>query len=231
LFDDIDIIKLIEKATEAIDYLSRDSKGAVGSLFKHPENKPIAKVVNFIERYGNYTVVNIDVCREPVKEGIQIMMNLMSGGVLSKRMKENGIPNIFHLFMNMTIMNFDTGDMVQFCIEKNDIVEIKSIKEINTMQCIHINLDKEIIFKDFINNAVVIHPKLCKSPFWVYDSATNNCQIFVLSLLEGNNLSTIEAIDFIDQDANQLLQGLGFAKDVSRKITDMAANVRQFIYG
>jgi hypothetical protein len=231
LLDNIDLNRLINKANEAADYLKRNPQGAISSVFKHPENKPIKEVAEFIVKYAKYNVVNIEVCREPVKEGVQIMMNLLSGGRLTDRMKEQGIPSIFHLFLNVTIMNFNTGDMVQFCIEKNDVVEIKPLRDKSNMQCKHVNLKNEITFGKFMNDAINIHPKLCKSPFWTYDASNNNCQIFVLSLLEGSDLATFEIIDFIDQDAEQMLQGLGFAKDVSRKLTDLAANFRQFIYG
>jgi hypothetical protein len=230
LINEKDIKRLTSKTEEAIDYLKRNPKDAIGSLFKTPENKPLPEVANFIMKYSNYTVVNIDVCKTPVVSTIKLLMNVLSGGELQSRMKEKNIPELFHLFMNITLLNFENGDMVQFRIEKDEVVKINKIRENQVANCLHVNLNKEIKFIDFINNAIKIHPQLCKSPFWIYDSAKANCQIFVQSFIYGNDLDTDELEIFINQNAEKLLEGLGLAKNVSRKITDLYANLKQFIY-
>lgn len=237
IFDDIkkllnekDIKRLVSKTEEAINYLKRNPKDAIGSLFKTPENKPLPEVANFIMKYSNYTVVNIDVCKTPVVSTVKLLMNVLSGGELQLRMEEKNIPDLFHLFMNITLLNFENGDMVQFRIEKDEVVKISKIKENQISDCLHVNLNKEIKFADFMNNAIIIHPKLCRSPFWIYDSAKGNCQIFVQSFIYGNNLDTDELEIFINQNAEQLLEGLGFAKNTSKTLTDLYANLKQFVY-
>lgn len=230
LINEKDIKRLTGKTEEAIDYLKRKPKDAIGSLFKTPENKPLPEVANFINKYTNYTVVNIDVCKTPVVSTVKLLMNILSGGELESRMKKRNIPDLFHLFMNITLLNFETGDMVQFRIEKDEVVKINKIRENEIANCLHVNLKKEITFRDFINNAINIHPQLCNSPFWIYDSAKGNCQLFVQSFIYGNDLDTDEMEIFVNQKADELLEGLGFAKNTSRKLTDLYANLKQFIY-
>jgi len=237
IFDDIkklinekDIQRLSSKTEQAIKYLKRNPKDAVSSLFKTPENKPLPEVANFIIKYGNYNVVNIDVCKTPVVSTVKLLMNVLSGGKLESRMKKRNIPDLFHLFMNITLLNFETGDMIQFRLEKDEVVKINNIRENQIADCLHVNLKKEIKFVDFINNAINIHPQLCNSPFWIYDSAKSNCQIFVQSFMYGNELDTDELEIFINQKAEELLEGLGFAKNTSRKLTDLYANLKQFVY-
>ena len=237
IFDDIkqllnekDIKRLTSKTEEAIDYLKRNPKGAISSIFKTPETKPLPKVSNFINKYSNYVVVNIDVCKKPVISTVKLLMNLLSAGRLESRMNEKNIPDLFHLFMNITLLNFANRDMVQFRLEKDEVVKISKLSENQVADCLHVNLNKEIKFSDFMNNAINIHPTLCKSPFWIYDSAKSNCQIFVQSFMYGNNLDTDELETFINQKAEELLEGLGLAKSTSRKLTDLYANLKQFVY-
>ena len=237
IFDDIkkllnekDIKRLASKTEEAIDYLKRNPKDAIGSLFKTPENKPLPEVANFIIKYSNYTVVNIDVCKTPVVSTVKLLMNVLSGGELQSRMEEKNIPDLFHLFMNITLLNFENGDMVQFRMEKDEVVKISNIRENEVSDCLHVNLKKEIKFGDFVNNAINIHPQICSSPFWIYDSAKGNCQIFVQSFIFGNDLDTNELDLFINQNAEELLEGLGLAKNTGRKMTDLYANLKQFVY-
>ncbi len=230
LVNEKDLKRLQNKTDEAIDYLKRDPKSAILSVFKTPENKPLPDIANFIVKYSNYIVVNIDVCKTPVVKTIKLLMNILSAGTLFERMKQTGIPDLFHLFMNITLLDFKTNDMVQFRIEKDEVVKIENIRQNQIADCLDVNLKKEIKFGDFINNAIKIHPELCSSPFWIYDSAKSNCQIFVQSFIYGNDLNTNELELFINQNAQKLLEGLGLAKDVSRKITDLYANLKQFVY-
>ena len=225
-----DIDRLILKTREAIEYLKRDPNAAIGSLFKLPENKPLPEVEYFISKYSNYTVVNIDICKTPVITTIRLLMNLLTFGELETRMQERNIPDLFHLFMNITLINFSTGDMVQFRIEKDEVVKISPIRENQIADCLHVNLNREITFKEFMTNAIIFHPEICNSPFWIYDSSKGNCQIFVQSFMYGNNLNTSDLEYFYNQNAQQLLENLGFAKEISKKITDFYANIIQFIY-
>lgn len=231
LLNNEDIQRLTKKTKNALSYLERDPKAAIGSLFKKPENKPLPEVANFIMKYANYYVVDISVCKTPVVETIKTLMNILSGGELSQRVKQKGIPDLFHLFMNVTLMNFNTGHTVQITMEKDEVVKIVPMR--SRGDCLHVNIDKEITFADFVNNAIKIHPQMCSAPFWIYDSADSNCQVFVEDFILGNYEDVYfkqDLVSFVNQGSQELLEGLGLAKGVSRKITDLYANLKQFVY-
>ena len=84
-----------------------------------------------------------------------------------------------------------------------------------------------ITIDKFLSNAA----KQMGKDYWQYDAFTNNCQVFVDSLLKYNDLLTPEMHAFIFQDVQQLREDMGAASKVSRGLTDLAARMDTFAFG
>lgn len=60
---------------------------------------------------------------------------------------------------------------------------------------------------------------------FIYSSDKDNCQRFLNDCLSASGLMTPEIGKFILQDANRIYEGLGWLKDINRRITDAAAQL------
>ena len=58
--------------------------------------------------------------------------------------------------------------------------------------------------------------------FWIYDARTQNCQFFIKWLLQSTRAWTQTAATFVMQDAEKVLDGLGYLGDAARVVTDIA---------
>ena len=211
-----------EKLYDAQSQFFQNPKKAILSTIRKPPNKPVIEVANFVMKYANYQVVNIDVCREPVVKLIKDFMNALSNNQITQRMKHKNIEDLFHLYANITLLG-PNKDIIQFTIEKNEVVDIK-IPAKNKGECRHVNLYSNIKFADFINKGIQMNPDY----FWIYNPAEYNCQVFINNLLEGNGLLTDDLLAFVNQNANELLDGLGFTKEVAKRITNLASNLKHY---
>jgi hypothetical protein len=68
--------------------------------------------------------------------------------------------------------------------------------------------------------------------YLVYDAITNNCQVFISSILKANGISNKEITDFIMQDIPSVLDevGHGYGK-FARLATDLASKFDILLHG
>jgi len=194
-------------------------------VFVNAENKMPNSVASFLRVYGDYKVIGIEVCRKPVSIINKELINALSFGQLKRNLKVRGMDDIFHLWCNITITN--GTDTKQISMDKVEIVNIHTspIPTGNHSKCMRIPGPDmwQVTLRELITNAERIHsPK----EFWTYDPATNNCQYFVLSLLNGSGYLTPDAVSFINQRADELLEDRDLAIGVSTKLVHLVANLR-----
>eukprot|EP00952_Eustigmatos_sp_NYUAD-ZCMA_P008483 35301-Eustigmatos_ZCMA.PRE.1 len=68
--------------------------------------------------------------------------------------------------------------------------------------------------------------------FSTYDAHTDNCQRFVSSVLQANNLMTDELNEFINQDADAVFQRMpSITERLAKFATDTAAVADRVIHG
>lgn len=151
-------------------------------------------VRNFLEVHGNDKISSIIVCRKPILKVIDTFLNILSLGQVNENKKKFNYDDLFHLYALVTING------VPYKFEKNHVVEITK-SGVQAADCKVVNLNKSLTVKEFIDNG----EKYQKYGFWLYNPANNNCQVFIESLLKGNNLSTPDLIKFIKQDAINVL--------------------------
>lgn len=192
-----------------------------GSLLKPAENKMPIPISSFLQKYGNYKVIRLELCRQPVVAAIKEVMNALSFGRLKGELKVRGIDDILHLWCNVEITNGE--EVKRFSIEKNETVQIKEYRK--GTECFEVIGPSmwNVSLHELISNAEKVHTY---GGFWLYNPASNNCQYFVLSLLNGSGYLTPDAYEFLNQNAERILEKSGFAVDVASKVVNFAANLR-----
>ena len=64
-----------------------------------------------------------------------------------------------------------------------------------------------------------------KQKFFAYDSANNNCQDFIMALLQGSGLGTQENYEFIKQNTKQLFEKIPRTRALAKQITNLGQRI------
>jgi hypothetical protein len=200
------------------------------SGFQKPLNTPSKSVVNFLETYGDYRIIGLQLCRSPLASIISNLFNYATTGKFNKQLKIRGMDDIFHLWLNITLTNGINTFTIK--TEKTSIIEF-SDKDLIAKDCFKIeNIpeDNQLTLLTFFKNGMNIHP----FDFYLYDGRNNNCQEYVRSLLKGSGYLSDEANNFLYQNAQEIFNGLGYRGELIgnfvRKLSNLAANVTRYIY-
>jgi hypothetical protein len=185
-------------------------------------------VRNILAKYGDWNVYSMNICRAPIVSTLRKVINWMSFGALESNMKKLNYDEVYHLFMYVDLHHpSGKGTSVKLLIEKNHVI---NIKEANNIQNTYFGIDYSGVgiyeFKSlnsYLNNAIARDGQM----FFRYDSVMANCQKFIMSIVETNNLITDKS--FIMQDAQKLLPS--YMQKFNRFITNTAAAADVWIYG
>lgn len=183
---------------------------------KHPVGKIIGKILaprldrfsntskDTLLKYGNDEVVVIELVRTPINEKLNSVLNGISFGQWRELMDEYGFDKLYHLGMVCTLIN---GRRI--IVEKNEEINVNtnwnenvnhmtSYKKVNLRgQKLSIN---EMLFKT--------EKAMGEYNFFDYDAFTNNCQVFIQTILTTNNLINPQLNKFLYQDVKAMTSKL-----------------------
>lgn len=194
------------------------------TALKGPRIGPSPSMRLFYEKYGSYTIINMNVCRAPIKKYIEQAAEIITLGQYNKKKRELHYDKLFHLYLLLTLQNNDNSLNVRF--EKNEVVQITQVISLNDIDCLNISLNKEITFNEFIYNTI---NEIGLNNFYLYDSVENNCQKFIIQLLITNQLGNKKIYDFIEQDVKNLV--VLPVQKIAHFVTDIAARLDVIKYG
>lgn len=194
-----------------------------------PINKYNNTATETLNLYGNVPIANLVIAKTPLNKLLEVGINAISLNKFNELKQKYGYDELYHLSL---IANLTGGSKI--IIEKNEVVTIeklqnsKSIKN-NTMY-FKLPYSKGLTINNMLNNA----HKLMGNDFWNYDAFNNNCQTFILKILEANNLLTPPAKAFIYQDVKSIhddlnKSGFSYVPKIMKKITDMGSIVSRLI--
>ena len=172
-------------------------------------------VRTMIQKNGNSPVREMTVGRTPVQEAITSAINMISQGGFKANQEKLNYDKLFHLFVNLRLEN---GAKIR--LEKNEVITASDgwTKEASG-EYVSINVSHNIPFKELLENT----RSRMGNRFFKYDSASNNCQDFILNVLQANNLGTEQDYAFIKQDTEALFVGLDKTRALARNVTDFGA--------
>lgn len=167
-------------------------------------------------------ITDIKVGRLPISRGLNIALNILTLGGWSRAKKEVGFSDAFHLYL---IINN------KYRLERNHTVSMYPYSRNSQEQIMEVPMGSkqgQITIKELLERtAEKVGPDLQR-----YDPSKNNCQIFVLQVLNSIGLNNAVVQDFIKQDIEKAMSKLPFYTAwLANKITDTAHLAEKTIKG
>ena len=179
---------------------------------KYPIN-----VKRVLQYYGNIPINNITIVRTELSTPLVNAINFVSNGEFKKRQENTPYDKLYHLSI---ICNLNNNKNV--VIEKNERLNVvigNRNGERKTIQTHNINMNQLL-------NAT--HQKMGNN-FFPYSAKDNNCQDFILNLLQANHLDNPDLVNFVKQHTKELFDD--DTRKISNTVTDLAAKSNMLING
>ena len=133
------------------------------------------EVNEILLEYGNYRIKNVIICRNPLKDTINFLLDILTLGEFKQEMKKYSYDKMFHLFMLIQLENDD----ILLC-ERNQRVLLKIIPNYNYMkiyESINLYVTSNVTLYELFDNA-----EKNDSNLYRYDAVYHNCQNFIKTL-------------------------------------------------
>lgn len=138
-------------------------------------------VTQALKKIGDNTILTARLGRTPVQEIIQDILN--------------PVGDLFHVFIELTL---DNGK--KWILEKNERINLVKDRRDKTefTESFHVNKTVNDLFQNTQNKM--------GEKFLPYKSANNNCQFFIMGVLDGNGLNTPDRTEFVKQDTKNIFK-------------------------
>lgn len=201
-----------------IDNDVKQDGGGLLNTFVHKTLESRPKILNdLITLKGDVMISKIEVCRNPIKQIFEKLINIASMGMLNREMNSLGYDRLYHLYL---VLYLNDGSI--YSLEKNQRVNVinSKIPSLDNGMCISIDYGKKNL-RDFITSA----ENRNIDGFYRYSGFKDNCQKWIYDILNSNGISKFN--EFVLQDVKQLVPG--YLKKISNFVTDIAG-VGDYIY-
>lgn len=181
---------------------------------------------SLLKMYGSVDIFEITLFRAPIHRMLDKVLNVISVGKWDNLKNENNFDRMFHLYMVIKLAN---GHMIR--LEKNHVVNISnSFKIESDAEYQNISLQgKKLTLNELLQNTI---QSVGQKQVFVYSPWKENCQRFLLDILQSNGLVTEQAQHFIYQDISNLVQKLPwYTKMIGQKTTDLAHKADILLHG
>lgn len=175
-----------------------------------------------LERYGNLPITSIQIGRTPLPYLMTAVLNIVSLGMFKKLMKASPYDRLYHLFSVVTV---EGG--ARLLVEKNQTINIRGAPSKFPSNTEYIDVP---IRGNPVNPTLTLSDMLKQSKnavgskkFFSYDAIKNNCQDFLIGLLQHSGLLTGELTGFIKQDVETLFSKLKYLQPVINTATGIGA--------
>ena len=197
-----DIYESVKKGATKIIQRIKETLGG-------PRAGPSPAVRGWLDKFGDFEITDITVCKKPVETMVSSVLNWISGGKLKENMKRMSYESLMHLYC---IVSLKDGPTVK--IEKNQVIEIKPSTDMGKEKL------KTSAGSTVQARMAAGERKQGVDAFWKYDAVRANCQDFTLAFL-GETSPDVRA--FIKQDVGETLKDMGYFEKAAKVLTDVAA--------
>ena len=177
-----------------------------------------------MSKYGNLKIMSAKIRRAPIGSTINSLLNILSLGKFEQYRKEKNFDKYYHLGI---VLELQGGK--KLLLEKNAKPEFsENFRDSNdTVYMGPIQIRGQPTLNEFIQRTVDKNSIYSVSN---YDPFKNNCQAFILMLLEANNSLTPALKNFIYQDVQTLLERIPSVTDkIARFATDTGAKLQELV--
>ena len=181
-----------------------------------------------LKQYGNMKIIRLQVIRTPIMKILDKVINFISLGKWSTLKKKYNYDQLFHLGLLATLQTA-TGQKL-LILEKNEVINISASTSLGAKsEFVEVPLSKELTLNQLWQNTASKYPP---KQLYLYDGIKNNCQNFILMLLDANGLNNSSLQAFIKQPLEELAKKLpGYIRPVMNTVTDLGARVNQAVGG
>jgi len=195
-----------------------------GETVLYGRNDYPPKVRDLIKKYGNKRITKITIDRTPVPDVLTGALNAVSFGAFSKRFKRLPYDELFHLRLDLT---FDDGS--RLAVEKNEVINMyenpKKLKGSEQKEII--SIPPELTLNKMLEEG----QKLQGKKWFRYSAYNNNCQDFIIALVNGSNIGDQQDREFIKQNTESLFKGDSFLRKFANTVTDIGGKVNEITQG
>ena len=204
-------------------YLPPNLKLAKAVLLGRNDLPP--KVRNILKKYGNDIIVNYTLKRTPVSSLLRSALSAVSLGEFGKRYKESDYDDLFHLFLELT-----TQSGKKIIVEKNEVINLEVSQPARPKEEVEdiLNFPTGLTIKQLLQNT---KERMGQSDFYNYSAKDNNCQHFIINILDANNIGDESDREFVKQDTDFLFENLDFLRKFSNTVTTIGARVNVLTTG
>ena len=172
-----------------------------------------ARAQEFLRQHGAEQVTSITIRRAPVASTVHALLNSITVGTWGATRGKYGYDDIFHLAM---IVNG------KYAIQRLGRVSL-AMKDADLpgAEFLPITVQHTITIADLVMKTL---ERIGKDKFFKYDSFYNNCQHFLMFILETFGFASEKARDFILQPTEDLLKEQpGWTQTVANTLTNLGA--------
>ena len=161
-------------------------------------------VKNALNRIGEKQIISARCGRTPVQAVIQGALRMVAN-----------VPydDLFHLFIELTL---DNGQ--KWVLEK--IERINLVKE-NRSKKSGVEFTSSFPVNKTVNELFENTRNKMGPRFLPYQSASNNCQVFIMGVLDGNGLNNSELTSFVKQDTKAIFKNNPVLRKFANTLTDI----------
>lgn len=180
---------------------------------------------NTLKKYGDIPIQSAVIFRYEIPKAITSFLQLVTKNKVFKNVEYD---KLFHLGILFTLTNGKT-----IIVEKNEIVNIsdKFPAIPKTANLRPLSIPSSYTLNEIIDKT---RNKMGLSNFEKYSALTLNCQQFIKSLLQANNIGSSSDISFVTQDVSHILKDVNKSPVLSKLIqgsTDLARGFNILIHG
>ena len=178
-------------------------------------------IKKLLESIGNEKIKSITIVRTPLSSLITTVANLTSQGDFQKAVSNKGYDTLFHL--SLWINN-------KYNLEKNEkpsLTTVSPIKSNSQTKMVNI-IPNNLTFNTLIDRT----KRYMGSSFDDYNFETNNCQDFLLAILNSNRIGNPDDRKFIKQDISTIVKTIpSLWKTIGNIGTKVAGFFHKMVYG
>lgn len=204
-----------------------DGEGIVETTLKKRGNQLPPSARAYLKKYGNEEIVDVRIERVPLgklQSALTAIVYLRE--MLTKFKTPSNIPHddLFHL--QLVIKTTRGKDIM---IGKEEVIRItEDLYKGENMETRNLGKPpKAVSLSQFVENTA----KMMGDKFAPYNAFNNNCQDFVMAMLQANGMGSPEDFAFIKQDTMGLFKGRQWLIDMLKGATDLAGAFNVLIEG
>lgn len=200
----------------------RDAYQRVKDVFKGKRDDYNPSSRKSLANYGNDPIARMWVRRDPIQSVLHKVLDAVTLGKWSEgRKKDITFDKVYHLGIEVEVSH--GGSTKRLVIEKNAVINISPANAwTHDTEVLEVPLPagEQITLNVLLENA----KKHMGGKYFMYDAFTNNCQDYIMAILDANHLTTPELRKFVKQDLDNLVKELpGYTGAVAKAVTDVGA--------